>query len=84
MIAIEETGIIDAQHRLLVHVPDTVPVGTHRVLVMIEGPAETGGQTVPDPFDSCTFDSCIGAYAGEPAATGRNAEDVLYGTKLAL
>lgn len=79
MIAIEETGIIDAQHRLLVHVPDTVPVGTHRVLVMIEGPAETGGQTVPDPFDSC-----IGAYAGEPAATGRNAEDVLYGTKFAL
>ncbi len=74
MIAIEETGTIDAQHQLVVQVPATIPAGRHRVFVMIESAAEADGAADPDPFDAC-----IGAFAGATAPTGRNAEELLYG-----
>lgn len=68
MIAIEETGIIDAQHLLLVRVPATVPAGRHKVLVMIETAGSAPDAAAPDPFDAC-----VGAFAGVPAPAGRNA-----------
>jgi hypothetical protein len=74
MITIEKTAVVDSSGRLTVSVPDTVAPGTHEVVVIIRDVAEQPAHAGGDPFGELA-----GAYVGEAEATGRNAEEILYG-----
>ena len=36
MLTFEDTGVVDATHRLVVQVPDSVPPGVHHVVVVLD------------------------------------------------